>query len=129
MLYIIDTYAWVGYLIGSKKGETLRKLFDSTSNNFITLECCLAEINGWCIKNKLNFENIYSVIRSNSEIRSALTEDWIRAARIRFEMRKKIKNFGLIDSIILIKQMEYDCKIVSGDLHFKNLKNVVYVGD
>jgi hypothetical protein len=54
---------------------------------------------------------------------------WIGAAKIRFEMRKKIKNFGLIDSILVAKQQEFKCKVISGDFHFKSLKNVVYMGE
>jgi len=35
MLYIIDSYAWVEYFIGSKKGEVLKKLFLDEKNYFI----------------------------------------------------------------------------------------------
>ena len=44
MLYIVDTYAWVEYLIGSKKGSILKKLREDDSNGFLTVECCLAEL-------------------------------------------------------------------------------------
>ena len=49
-------------------------------------------------------------------------------SKIKHELRKKIKNFGLIDSILVAKQQELNCKIITGDSHFKNLKNVVFIG-
>lgn len=44
-------------------------------------------------------------------------------------LRKKSKDFGLIDSILVSKQNELKCKIVSGGKHFDGLKNVVWVGE
>ncbi len=127
--YIIDSYAWVEYFLGSKKGEVLRKLFSDGKNNFFIVECCLAEINGWAIKNKLNFEEHYKIIETNSEILELNEEAWIKAAEEKAEQRKTEKNFGLIDAVILVKQKELKCKIVSGDKHFKKLKNVLFLND
>jgi len=127
--YIIDSYAWIEYFLGSKKGETLRKLFLDEDNNFFTIECCLAEISGWAIKNKLDFNKHYNVIKANSEIVELSPEDWIKASEEKVEQRKKEKDFGLIDSIILVKQKELECKVISGDRHFKKLKGVLFLGE
>ena len=54
---------------------------------------------------------------------------WLKAAETKYEIRKKIKDFGLIDAILVAKQNELDCMLISGDEHFKNMKKVVYVGD
>ena len=43
-------------------------------------------------------------------------------------MRIKIKDFGLIDSSLIAKQNEINNIMVSGDKHFKDMKNIVYVG-
>ena len=40
--------------------------------------------------------------------------------------RKKQGDFGLIDATILIKQGEFNCKIISGDKHFKGMYNVLF---
>ncbi len=125
--YIIDSYAWIEYFIGSKKGEGLRNLFSNGKNNFFTVECCLAEIKGWTLRNKLDFEDYYKIIRSDSEILELSEKDWISAAEEKAVQRKTEKNFRLIDATILVKQKELDCMIVSGDKHFKKLKNIVYL--
>ena len=127
MEYIIDSYAWVEYFIGSKKGEILRKLFSDKKNLFYTIQPCLAEINGWSLKNNKDFEELIKIIRANSDILDLTDNDWIWSGEERFNQRKKQKDFGLIDSAILIKQKEKNCKIISGDKHFKNLKGVIYM--
>ncbi len=127
MLYIIDSYAWVEYFIGSKEGEILKKLFSNANNRFFTVECCLAEIHGWALKNNQNFDNLLKIIKANSEILETSIENWIDAAKERNIQRKTQKNFGLIDSVILVKQKEINCKIISGDKHFENLKDVIFL--
>ena len=42
-------------------------------------------------------------------------------------MMKTIKDFGLIDAILLAKQKELKCKIIIADQHFGNLKNIEFL--
>ena len=37
------------------------------------------------------------------------------------------KDFGMIDAIILAVQGTYKCKIVSGDHHFQDMKDVIFL--
>lgn len=128
MLYLIDSYAWIEYFIGSSKGEMLRRLLLDNKNSFLTLECCLAEIKGWSLRNGQDFDELFKIIKANSNITRVEEDDWIAAAELRFEERKTKKHFGLIDAVILAKQKVLNCKIISGDEHFKNKKNVVFMG-
>lgn len=127
MLYLIDSYAWIEYFLGSKKAEAFKKLLSNQENQFLTVECCLGEINGWSLRNKYNFEDFFKVIRADSQIVPLSQYDWILGAEERHEQRKTQKDFGLIDAILLVKQRQYQSKIISGDKHFKNLKNVVFL--
>ncbi|HIG93111.1 TPA: PIN domain-containing protein [Candidatus Woesearchaeota archaeon] len=126
-MYLIDSYAWVEYFIGSTKGEVLQKLLQEERNSFLTVECCLAEIRGWALRNKKEFDTIFKLIRANSTIITITEQDWIAAAVVWFELRKKRKHFGLVDAVILVKQSEHRCKVISGDPHFKDLKDVVFL--
>ena len=125
--YIIDSYAWIEYLIGSNKGKVLKNLFSEQKNNFFTVECCLAEIKGWSLKNNEDFENIFKIIKSNSEILKIIEQDRIMAAEEKFEQRKTQKDFGLIDAVIVIKQKQLNCKVISGDSHFRLIKNSLFM--
>lgn len=127
MFYILDSYAWVEYFIGSQKGEVLKKLFLDERHRFVTVECCLAEIQGWALKNNQDFNQLFKVIRANSTLALLTEHDWIDAGKERFEQRKTQKDFGLIDAVILIKQKELNCVIITGDKHFKELPNIVFL--
>ena len=129
MIYIIDTYAWVEYINGSDKASILIKLFKDQNNRFITMECCIAELAGFSLKKDIDFKKIFDLVKTNSIILPVLMKNWIEAAKIKYELRENIKHFGLIDAILVSKQKEIKAKIVSGDSHFKTLKNVVYIGD
>ncbi len=127
MEFIIDSYAWIEYVLGSKKGEILKKLFLNSTNQFFTVECCLAEIIGWSLRYKQDGVAIMKVIKTNSQLLSVNEMNWINAGKERFEQQKTQKDFGLIDAVIVIKQNELNCKVVTGDKHFKQMKNVVFL--
>ncbi len=129
MIYIIDTYAWIEYLTGSKQGRTLQVLFNDKNNKLITMECCLAELKDYCLRRTAEFNKVYDIIKKNSVVLPVLISHWLEASQIKHEIRKKVKDFGLIDSILVAKQNELKCRIVSGDRHFKGMRNVVYIGN
>ena len=82
---------------------------------------------GWALVNNKDFDTIFKTIRTNSIIIPAMEHDWIEAGKEKFEQRKTQHDFGLIDAMILIKQKRCLCKIISGDKHFKNIKNVIFL--
>ncbi len=129
MIYLIDSYAWIEYFIGSLKGAAVQKLFLDEKNRFLTVECCLAEIKGWALRESKDFDPLLKIILANSTIVVILQHDWLEAAAVRFEQRKQQKDFGLIDAIILVKQKEHNGIVVSGDRHFKELKNVLFLAE
>ena len=124
-LFILDTYAWVEYLIGSEKGKKVKKIIDR--EQCLTVECSIAELQSWALKKEVDFEKLYETVRKNSRIIPIFTEDWIGCAKIRHEIRKKIPDFGLVDSLIRFKQLKLKAKIVTGDKHFKELSNALII--
>ncbi len=126
-MHIVDTYAWIEYFIGSEKGEKAAVIIDDQNEHLITVECCLAEIRGWTLREMQNFNEIYALVKSNSEILRVFTRMWIRAAEIRHEVRKTVPGFGLIDSLMLAIQEEKRCMVLTGDPHFEGMKNVVFL--
>ena len=126
-MHIVDTYAWIEYFIGSKKGEKAAVIIDDSNEHLITVECCLAEIRGWTLRESQDFDEIYAIVKSNSEILRVFTRMWIRAAEIRHEVRKTVPGFGLIDSVILAVQEEKRCMVLTGDPHFEGMEAVVFL--
>ncbi len=126
-VYLIDTYAWIEYFIGSKRGEKVKEIIENEDNITLTPECCLAEIKGWSIRENMDFDELYSIVRKVSDIQCVITQDWLDAASIRSEMRKTMKDFGMIDALIMAQQKRIGCKVVSGDPHFEGLKDVIFI--
>lgn len=128
-MYIFDTYAWIEYFVGSEKGALVNSIIEDRGNTIVTLECNIAELKGYCLRQGLDFDESYTIVRANSEIHSIYVENWTDAAQIRHDMRKTRKHFGMIDSLIIAFQKKYGGIVVTGDSHFKGLKNVIYLGD
>ena len=125
--FILDTYAWIEYLIGSEKGKIVKEILDNKRHNFITLESSIAELNEWCIKEKVSIEKIMFAIRNYSSLEPINIYDWIEASIIKNDKRKQVKDFGLMDALLLAKQKELKCKIITGDKHFKNEKDIMFL--
>jgi len=127
MLLIIDTYAWVEYFIGSQLGKKVKRLLENPKNKFITLECCLAELGGWAIRNNIDFKEVMCVVETNSKLLPISKKNWIDGAEIKSHMMKRIRDFGLIDALLIAKQKELKARLVTADLHFRNLRGIDFL--
>ncbi len=121
----MDTYAWVEYLNGSSKGLKVKRLLDDEKNSFVTLESNLAELRYWCLKKRFNFNEAFSIINLHSNVQPLILHDWLNAAFIK--NNKKDTGIGMLDCLILAKQSSLNCFVVTGDIHFKNSKNIVLI--
>ena len=129
MIFIVDSWAWIEYFTGSKNGLKLKKLIDNKNHKLITMECTLSEVKSYCLRTKSDFDRLNKIVKKNSIILPVMMDIWLKAAEAKYEIRKKVKDFGLIDAILVTKQNELNCMLISGDEHFKNMKKIVYVGD
>src|SRR3989338_6541425 len=127
MIIFLDTYAWIEYFIGSHQGKRVSLLLDNEDTEIFTAECSLGEIRGWCLRQKYDFVVAMSLVQSNSTILPISQKDWISSGEERHEQRKTQKDFGLIDALILTKAKEHNANILTGDEHFKKLKNVLFL--
>jgi predicted nucleic acid-binding protein len=124
----VDTYAWIEYLKGTSQGALLKKVIDQKVHKLVTMECSLAELQGFCLRDSIRFDTVHKIVQANSVVLPVLRNIWLDAAHVRYETRKKVKHFGMLDAVLVAKQRELKCKIITGDPHFKNLKDVVYLG-
>ena len=126
MKYIIDSYAWIEYLEGSKLGEKVREII---LNNYelYSLNLTIAEVISKVKRKKGDSEIAFKAITSNSKILEITPEMAKNAGLFHAEIRQKIKNFGLVDSLLLIVARELKAKILTGDNHFKGFKEAVFI--
>lgn len=126
-MFLIDAYAWVEYFRGSKKGKKVAEIVDDPKSEALTLESTLAEIKGWALREGEQFEELFFVIRHDSRIVHSTVEEWLRAAELRFEVKKRKPRFGMLDALLLAAKEKYECRILTGDPHFKGIKGAVLI--
>jgi predicted nucleic acid-binding protein len=122
---IIDTYAWVELLKSTERGKEVANIL--LRERCYTCITSFAEIAEWAIKN--NLEN--KLEKYISDIKIASTTLYLNeriavlAGKINRERKRKIKNWGMMDSFITALANLANLKILTGDKHFKDLSNAV----
>ena len=131
--YVIDTYAWVEYLIGSESGARARPYIEG--GNAITPSIVLTELRKWFLREieagrrqENEMRRVMSFIELTTEVLPLDVNLAIKAGEVDFLMKKRIKGWPIADSIIYSAAKENAAEIVTGDPHFKGLDNVIFIG-
>ena len=112
---IFDTSAWIEFLINSEKTQVIERIIEN--EKCFTCNISIAELSAWIEKEKLG-RKIIDIIKKNSVIIDVDHEILEKAGIVKMQKRKKIKNFVLIDAIILSTAREYGQQILTKDKHF-----------
>lgn len=121
--YVIDSYAWVEYFRGSEEGAIAREYIES--KNCATASITIAELSEKYKRENKDFEEDLNFIFGRTKILNLNTEIALKAGEINFEHKKKIKNWGMSDSIILATAKLLNTEVLTGDEHFRDLQGVV----
>lgn len=122
---VFDTYAWIEYFEGSKKGEIVKGYLEDSE--VLTPVAVLLELSykadrdGWDFKKHLNF------IKLNSKIIGFNEEFILSFGNVYNRMKKRIKDFGLADAIVLNTANLHDAKILTGDKHFSGINEAIII--
>jgi predicted nucleic acid-binding protein len=125
--YVIDAYAWVEYLIGSKAGEKVKSFLEEGNSEVYTCAVTVAEVVGKTAREGRDVETAYDILLSNSEVVNVDEEVSKEAGVLHSEMRKTKKDFGLADAYVLAIARRIDSKVLTGDFHFRGVKEAVLI--
>ncbi len=131
--FVIDSYAWVEYFLGSEAGRKVKKFVEEA--NSATPTIVVAELSRKLLQKvrdgvetdegraqKLGFVKSSTVV---------VPLDWDTAARageIDAQRKGLVRDWGLADSIVLATARDGGARVVTGDRHFADLKDeVVFV--
>ena len=130
--FIIDTFAWIEYFKASKMGEFAKEYIES--ENSVTPTIVVSEISRKLRKdieigNETREGRIRRLefIRSTSRIVDLDFETAVEAGEINEKFKDKAKGWGLADSIILCTALGLKGKVVTGDDHFRELEEVIFI--
>jgi predicted nucleic acid-binding protein len=134
-LPVYDTYAWVEYFRGSGKGTVVKELLDTQEG--YTPSIVLAELARKYRREGFSVDDILKrllFIESKTEIITIDIDVSLRASEVYLELlniskRLKLRTPSLADAIVYsIALLKHD-NLVTGDKLFKNIDNVIYIGD
>lgn len=126
MRYLIDSWAWIEYLDGTKNGLKVKEIL-TEENEVFTIILSLAEIISRAKRKGKDIEGVENAILVNSKIINVNVEMSKQASLLHAEMRKTGRDFGLIDAFVLKAARELKAKIVTGDEHFRNVKEAILI--
>jgi predicted nucleic acid-binding protein len=124
--YLLDTWAWIEFYIGSEKGKEIYRKIEE--EKCYTPLVSLAEISDNYQSGNLKSDNKWKEIRgyveSKTQIINLTPEICGNAGKIKQEEREKFPDFGLMDAIILATARKHDLELITGDKHLKDKERV-----
>jgi len=129
MRYVIDSYAWLEYFMGTPAGEKAKKIIDSSEDEKLTPTICMAEIYAKVLlsEGREKAEAQRAFIKLRSAVVPLTEEIAVEAAKVDVEMKKKTLGWGLADSIVLGTTRKKKAKVLTGDKHFSNMPETILI--
>lgn len=132
---VIDAYAWIELFVGSEKGLKVKAILENADEVY-TPGTVLAEIARKYLREGADDKTVdarLEVIASASNIAHVDVGIALEAARCYIELltcakKSKLSTPSLFDAIVLATGRLLRSKIVTGDKHFKNFSETVWVG-
>ena len=124
-LFVLDSFAWVEYFLGSKRGEKVKGFIES--EKCVTPTIVITELSAKYSNDKTDFTDKLKFMKFNTKVISLTDDIAEHAGKIKTGQRKIKKDFGLADSIIYATALLHNAKIISGDPHFEDIKEAIMI--
>ncbi len=127
---IFDAHAWFEYTLDSPKAERVADLLQSASEA-ITPASVLAELKESMLRQGIRasvLNRILAYIKSRTTIVVIDSTVAELAGEINFAQKRIMKNWGMLDSFVYATAKVRHGRVLTGDPHFKQLKDVIYIG-
>jgi PIN domain nuclease of toxin-antitoxin system len=117
--YVIDAFAWLEYFLGSIAGAKVKPFVENYKG--ITPTIVIAELSEKYRRENLTFTDDLHFIVGKTRVVSLDAEIAQKAGILSHERKRKVKGWGLADSIVLATAREHKAKIITGSEHFRDL--------
>lgn len=129
---MIDTYAWVEYLIGSRIGTKAKDYIET--GQALTPSIVLVELRKWYLReieegrrSEREMQLHFQFIESVTEVVLLDTSLALKAGETDFLMKKRVRNWPIADSVIYATARSRAAQVVTVDPHFRGLEEVIFL--
>jgi predicted nucleic acid-binding protein len=124
LIVLIDSWAWVEFFAGSKIGEKVKGYVMDENQEIIISSINLAEIYRIALD---RFDQLAAETRRRSMLSRCFLipvdeEIAVQGAKFRHD-----RDWGLGDALIYATAVREGAKVLTGDPHFKGLKDVIFL--
>ena len=124
--YVVDSYIWVEYFRGSKAGEKAKGIIEG--GEAATATITLAELREKYARDGIpHFDDDSHFITSSTVLVNLTKDIAIKAGEINATMKATVKGWGMADSIILATALATNAEVLTGDKHFKGIKQAILI--
>jgi len=127
---IFDAYAWCEYALDGPHADLIsRKL--SSARQALTPASVIGELKETMLRHSIETSKMLPIllyVKNRSLVVNIDAEIAERAGDINFQHKKKIEGWGMLDSMVYSVTILRKGRVITGDPHFKNLPEVIYIG-
>jgi len=125
--FVVDAYAWMEYLSGSKGGEKVKSVLEEKDNEVYTCAVTVAEVISKIAREGRDFETAYDILVSNSQVLDVDEEISKETGVLHSKMREVKRDFGLADAYVLTTARRTNAMVLTGDVHFEGVKEAILI--
>ena len=128
--YVLDSYAWVEYIIGTPMGRFVQ-LFLEMAEQCYTPSIVIAELSTKFEREnkRKEWEIFFKFIKNKSSIIPLDSELANQSGIMKIKLRAKEKTIGLADAIIYQTAINLNASLITGDKHFEHFPEIIYLKD
>ena len=129
MTVLVDSWSWIEYFNGTTPGEKVREVIENSWEKVIVSTINIAEVYKAFLRdfpypdNGRLAEASRAAIIQRSYVFDVDQEIAVESAKINHKMK-----LGLGDSIMYATAIREGAKVLTGDPHFKGVKDAIYLG-
>ena len=125
--YIVDSWAWLEYLVGSPAGKKAARFIDDGDDVWAHV-VTVAEVTLKLKRAGKDYETAAERISSLSRLIPADGADAPEVGVLHADTRRKSPNFSLADAFVLHLAKKSSRRVLTGDPDFSRLKEAEFVG-
>ena len=130
--HVIDSYAWIEYFRASEEGKRAREYIEGEGS--ATPSIVVAEVSRKLLREVEEGRETpdqrtrhIEFIRATSQILDLTFDTGMVAGENAVAMEKRSRRWGLADSIVLMNARAARAKVVTGDEHFRDIKETIFI--